>query len=32
LGAIGGGKVSLTPINLDLTNFRALDALKQAFP
>ena len=32
LGAIGEGKVSLTPINLDLTNFRALDALKQAFP
>jgi 5'-nucleotidase len=31
-GAIGEGKVSLTPINLDLTNFRAFDALKQAFP
>jgi 5'-nucleotidase len=32
LGAISDGKVALTPINLDLTNFRALDALKQAFP
>ena len=32
LGAIGEGKVSLTPINLDLTNFQALDALKRAFP
>ncbi|HZT52261.1 MAG TPA: 5'/3'-nucleotidase SurE [Stellaceae bacterium] len=32
LGAIGGGKVSLTPINLDLTNFGALKALRQAFP
>ncbi|HUZ71702.1 MAG TPA: 5'/3'-nucleotidase SurE [Stellaceae bacterium] len=31
-GAIGEGKVSLTPIFLDLTNGAALAALKRAFP
>jgi 5'/3'-nucleotidase len=32
LGAIAEGKVSLTPINLDLTNPAALAALRKVFP
>jgi 5'-nucleotidase len=32
LGAVADGKVSLTPIFLDLTNSAALTALKEAFP